>query len=80
MFTGVGKLKISLAECGFEWERKSALLCVCVLLSALGWGRPRLFSHKHFLHSVQHLHSPVNLSHAPHTVCMRQTYALSVNT
>lgn len=31
MFTGVGKLKISLPECGFEWRRKS--MFVCVLLS-----------------------------------------------
>lgn len=30
MFTGVGKLKISLPECGFQWKRKSTLICVCV--------------------------------------------------
>lgn len=29
MFTGVRKLKISSAECGFEWKRKSTYICVC---------------------------------------------------
>lgn len=30
MFTGVGKLKISLPECGLEWKRKSVIRCVGV--------------------------------------------------
>lgn len=47
MFTGVGKLKISLPECGSEWKGKSTFICVLVflLLNDFFFNFPKTASH-----------------------------------
>lgn len=59
MFTGVGKLKISLPECGFEWKRKSTIRCVGVSLGetySMFVFLYAVYMHTFLKHSTLHCH------------------------